>query len=168
MHMSMNKFIKPLSFLPAILVLMVIFSFSEQNGEQSGDLSYKVTCELVEKGTKIIHKEPTRNQFEHYVSTLHLPVRKLAHMTEYAVLALCFLFPYRLYGLKRAGLAVSTLFSCILAASLDEFHQGFVAGRGPSVIDVMIDTSGALIGFLAGLLLLHIINSIIKKRMDHC
>ena len=33
-----------------------------------------------------------------------------------------------------------------LYAVSDEFHQGFVAGRGPSVVDVMIDSAGVIAG----------------------
>jgi VanZ family protein len=40
------------------------------------------------------------------------------------------------------------LFVAIYAAT-DEFHQRFVRSRGPSVHDVLIDISGAVIGLLA-------------------
>jgi VanZ family protein len=33
----------------------------------------------------------------------------------------------------------------VLYAMTDEFHQGFVAGRHPSLVDVGIDATGALI-----------------------
>ena len=38
--------------------------------------------------------------------------------------------------------------ACVLLAAGDEYHQSFVAGRGPSVKDVGIDSFGALIGIL--------------------
>ena len=38
-------------------------------------------------------------------------------------------------------------------ACLDEYHQSFVAGRGPSSRDVMIDS----IGILAGVILVRIV-----------
>ena len=41
----MKKFfillLKPFSFLPALLVMYLIFSFSSQTGTESGNLSYK-------------------------------------------------------------------------------------------------------------------------------
>ena len=42
-----------------------------------------------------------------------------------------------------------------LYAASDEFHQGFVAGRGPSIVDVTIDSAGVIAGvlFLAWILL---------------
>lgn len=36
--------------------------------------------------------------------------------------------------------------AAFLYAMTDEFHQGFVAGRTPKVMDVMIDTAGAFAG----------------------
>jgi len=37
----------------------------------------------------------------------------------------------------------------VLYASTDEFHQGFVAGRHESALDVGIDAAGALIAVVA-------------------
>ena len=37
----------------------------------------------------------------------------------------------------------------VLYAVTDEFHQGFVAGRHPSAVDVGIDAAGALIAIVA-------------------
>ena len=41
----------------------------------------------------------------------------------------------------------SFLFS-VLYASSDEFHQTFVPGRDGNIVDVLIDSSGALVGIL--------------------
>ena len=40
--------LKPLSFLPAILMMYLIYSFSAQTGEVSGALSYEVSYQIVE------------------------------------------------------------------------------------------------------------------------
>ena len=44
--------------------------------------------------------------------------------------------------------AISLAFTVAYAAS-DEFHQSFTAGRHPSLVDVGIDSVGALIALLA-------------------
>ena len=49
--------LKPLSFLPALLVMYMIFSFSSQDGTESGQLSYKVSQKLVEVGAVILDKD---------------------------------------------------------------------------------------------------------------
>ncbi len=39
-----------------------------------------------------------------------------------------------------------SLMICILYAISDEVHQSFVPGRGPGVMDVLIDSAGAMVG----------------------
>lgn len=74
----------------------------------------------------------------------HTVIRKLAHVGEYAVLALL-LYP-SLSGRKHAARWV--LLACLAYAFTDELHQAFVPGRGPSLIDCAIDVAGAALGAL--------------------
>ena len=78
--------LKPLSFLPALLVMYMIFSFSSQDGTESGQLSYKVSQKLVEVGAVILDKDLSQAEIDMYAQQYHGAVRKLAHMTEYCVL----------------------------------------------------------------------------------
>lgn len=73
------------------------------------------------------------------------PLRKIAHMLEYGVLALL---------VRRAGKsrAQAFVFSVLYAAS-DEWHQSFVPGRAGAAGDVLIDGAGALTALLAGAIL---------------
>ena len=75
------------------------------------------------------------------LGTWDLVLRKGAHMTEYAVLALLLL---RAIGREAPALGLGVLY-----AASDELHQAFVRGRHASPIDVAIDTAGLLIGLLA-------------------
>jgi len=74
----------------------------------------------------------------------HLLIRKAAHFTEYALLALraarAFLTSSR-PQLKRRW-AVVALALVVVCALLDEYHQSFVPTRGSSIYDSMIDTAG--------------------------
>ena len=90
-------------------------------------------------------------------STVGLIIRKLAHFSEYALLGFSLMLhiaqlqmriTVRLPWLWAWG--IGTLY-----AASDEFHQGFVAGRGPSVVDVMIDSAGVIAGVLLICALLH-------------
>ena len=40
--------LKPFSFLPALAIMYLIFTFSSQTGEVSGALSYKVSYKVVQ------------------------------------------------------------------------------------------------------------------------
>ena len=46
--------LKPLSFLPALLMMYIIFSFSAQPGEVSGNLSYQISYEIVETKSELL------------------------------------------------------------------------------------------------------------------
>lgn len=80
--------------------------------------------------------------------TLTFLIRKLAHMSEYAILAL---FTY--YALikiafnKRIIFQITFLISFLYACS-DEFHQLFISGRSGQFTDIIIDSTGCLIMLL--------------------
>ena len=124
--------LKPFSFIPAILMMSLIFSFSSQNGTESSQLSEKVA-----RGIFIIQELADEYQY---------PVRKLAHMTEYCLLAICVSLPLYVYGLRGFALTFLAGILCVAFAASDEFHQTMVANRGPSVKDVGIDSIGVLFG----------------------
>ena len=66
-------------------------------------------------------------------------------MTEYCVLAIAISFPLYVYKVRGIWLVLLAGMVCVGFAGLDEYHQSFVGGRGPSVKDVGIDSIGALI-----------------------
>ncbi len=83
-----------------------------------------------------------------------LIVRKLGHFSEYMALgffSFCYLSSFLMKNNKKRDLKktviLSLLFSIIYASS-DEFHQSFVVGRDGNIIDVLIDSSGSLVGVL--------------------
>jgi VanZ family protein len=85
--------------------------------------------------------------------SIHFIVRKCAHVSEYAVLALLLLrAAICMTNLKRpmSILYPSVWVACLFVAATDEFHQTFVASRGASVRDIMIDSGGAILGLLIG------------------
>ena len=76
-------------------------------------------------------------------------IRKLGHLTEYAILAA--LLWRALRGGTRWQMKMSILFlaawgACAIFAASDEFHQSFVPSRTASPHDVIIDICGALVG----------------------
>ena len=81
---------------------------------------------------------------------LHFLLRKLAHLTEYAMFALL------LYGSFSGGKEFAwrprTALRCIALAATysltDELHQAYVPGRGASLADCGIDTAGAVLAML--------------------
>ena len=77
-------------------------------------------------------------------------LRKAAHVSEYAVLAVLLYRGFVHTALKgrRALSAGLVLLFCAAYAASDEFHQSFVPSRTASLRDVMIDLCGATLAVL--------------------
>jgi VanZ family protein len=82
------------------------------------------------------------------LNALQLGIRKLGHVTEYAILAVLLWRAFR-GGAWRTPMSILfgiVLIGCGIFAASDEFHQSFIPSRTSSFHDVMIDVCGAIIG----------------------
>lgn len=120
-----------LSWGLAAACMAVIFSLSHQPGTDSQLLSDGLLAKIME------------------IIGLKIPsvvLRKLAHATEYALLAaLLFHALYRTCGRERPVLAWGL---AVLYAFTDELHQFWIPGRACRFFDVCIDAAGAFAGLL--------------------
>ena len=127
--------------LPAAVILwtFVICSFSGQTGEESSSLSMAVKL-FVEGVLERLGLQVEIGQFL---------IRKMAHFSEYAILGgLVCLTAKAFIPKERRGLFGSCFAYPVVVAAVDEgIVQRLSAGRHPSIVDVGIDTSGALVGF---------------------
>ena len=96
--------LKPLSFLPALLMMYIIFSFSAQPGEVSGNLSYKISYEIIETKSELLSENLSSEEIAYKADGIHYYVRKAAHMTEYFLLAIAISFPLYVYGVRGSWL----------------------------------------------------------------
>lgn len=85
------------------------------------------------------------------IETIHFFVRKAAHLTEYAILAV--LLWRAVHHTTKLGRrlwveAAVVTGAAVLFAAADEFHQSFVPSRGASPRDVMIDTCGVIVAVI--------------------
>ena len=76
-------------------------------------------------------------------------LRKLAHFSEFACLGFLIARMARLKGERGFHLFALALLGGLLAACIDESIQLLTPARGPSLVDVWIDTSGVVIGIAA-------------------
>ena len=85
------------------------------------------------------------------IDTIHEAMRKLAHWTEYFILAVLLARALRTEFPRHRPFR--KLIFCIVLATLyaasDEWHQSFVPIRSASVVDVVIDGFGAICGALS-------------------
>lgn len=95
--------------------------------------------------------------------TGHGLLRKLGHFSEFACLGMLFCWRAGMAGETGRHLWMVPLLGCMMAACADETIQVFVPDRGPSVIDVWIDTCGAA----AGMGLLRTGHHFIRKKKQN-
>ncbi len=127
------------SWLAVGATMIVIFLFSHQNGDASGDTSSGIL------------------DFINRLIGVEIPsivLRKAAHMFEYFVLNILF-FIVLARTVKRISPKWSFVFTAIYAAS-DEIHQAFVPGRACQFTDWLIDCTGAILGLLLCLFILRL------------
>ncbi|MGL5435317.1 MAG: VanZ family protein [Lachnospiraceae bacterium] len=116
--------------------MIIIFLFSGQNSESSGELSSFVA--------QCLERIALLKELLQYVN-----IRKIAHFTIYFVLGIFTARAVRLHADGTKTQAGAALLICFIYACSDEFHQSFVPGRGPSFWDVLIDSMGALTGIIS-------------------
>lgn len=136
--------------------MLVIFVFSAQKSEESTKLSNGAGRYVVTTVNEVMDKGWDEEKVEEYALAIDHPVRKLAHATEYAILALLW---FGVLGSKPQAVVIAFLYACT-----DEFHQLFVPGRAGLFTDVLIDTSGALAAMIIAWLICFIGKSFNKHR----
>lgn len=140
-----NLIFKRVLFLIMLLIAFyVIFNFSAQNGEDSGSLSEKVTRFIVEIVSKIKTMDISRKVY--YIQKLHPIVRKLAHFSIYTVVGFSIMGFMCTFDIRNIFKVIISLGVGVTYAISDEVHQYFIPGRGPSIIDVGIDSLGVITG----------------------
>ncbi|MCR5097976.1 MAG: VanZ family protein [Lachnospiraceae bacterium] len=154
-----------------ILWMGVIFSQSAKVADDSAAQSGRLLIHIGEHFITGFENWPEEKKQE-FVEKYDHPVRKGAHMTEYAVL--CMLLVGTMYkaGKKdgqehenRRIFAIYWLISTVYAAT-DEFHQTFVPGRSGEVKDVCFDSAGALIGVFLAIIIINVIKSMFKDKSE--
>lgn len=147
--------------------MAVIFIFSMDTGDESDSKSSRVTrliLSIVIKG----FDDMSESEKEALIEKHSFIVRKLAHFSEYAALGFMVFGSFYTSNLtinkKRGVMVILSWLLSTIYASTDELHQMFVAGRGPSVRDVMIDSLGALFGVLVFTLIVFFISKYQERK----
>lgn len=132
-----------INWLPVLLWIALIF------GASTDAMSANRTSRFIGPVLRWVHPGIS----DATIKQVQLVVRKGAHVTEYAILALL------LYRALRRSMKVDADTWCrtcaviawmlaTLYAASDEWHQTFVPSRGGSFHDVIIDGCGAALGLV--------------------
>lgn len=134
----------------ALIWTGVIFFLGQQTGAESGALSLKIV-RVIYKILPFIGK--TEEQ-------AHLFVRKAAHFSAFFLLAGLLQGACNVTFVRRKRSMWAVGLASLLLASANEFEQVFAQGRGPSVWDVLIDFSGAVLGIA----IVWLIDRLLRKK----
>lgn len=178
------RYKKPILWALVILQIMLIFSFSFQNAEQSTVLSEGLTeqvknrekfeeqvAQIKDENGEIRYKNDFAVEMIARRESLKLEtvIRKCAHAFLFFLLGLYIILLVREYGMSRKISVISgILFSGAIAFS-DETIQLFSEGRAGRFTDVCIDVGGAVVAaiiFIVGGLLYEKIKSE-RGKMDN-
>ena len=165
-----------------LAIMVLIFCFSAQSGGESGSLSDTIARMLATAFVGGFDNMPIEQQTQ-IIAQMSWPIRKTAHASEYACLAISLAITcWQLHAWrcdKKAAMSslgrrvtlvgVVAFIIAVLYACSDEVHQLFIDGRAGQVTDVFVDASGAAIGCLLMCLAIYaFLKRHIAKRESAC
>ena len=139
-----NKKIQITFAILVFIVLIIIFNFSNQNGEKSEGLSQNIARKIA--GILELDDDLTDEEAEVLIGKIDHIIRKLAHFciyTSLGIVLMLFLSTTNLTNKKR--ILIAMVFGLLYATS-DEIHQVFISDRIARISDVLIDTLGVMFG----------------------
>lgn len=138
-----------ISWILVVACMVAIFCLSAQTANESAELSGSFILALLDWLGLEFEQET---------------IRTVAHCLEFMGLSLLlFNAIYATWENDRTYFHAFTL--TVLYAFTDEIHQIFVPGRAFQVSDLLVDSTGALIGVTASFILLKIILYIKERRI---
>lgn len=129
------------SIFLVLVIMLVIFNFSNQKGSESASLSNEVIMITVEIFTDV---KRDSLEMQYYIDKYGFFVRKAAHFTIYFILGLVVMNALYICGVNRY-ITLYVFIICFLYAISDEVHQLFISNRSGQVSDVLLDTSGSIL-----------------------
>ena len=136
-------FVKIIKFLLIIVLMGIIFSFSNDTGSASTKKSDSVIVTITEK---FLGRELTSSEKEKYIDKFVVLVRKSGHLFIYLLLGLSIISFLKEFMIIDTKSVIITCIIVFIYACSDEVHQLYVSGRSGEALDVIIDTIGGFIG----------------------
>ena len=137
---------KWISCLLVLVWMGFIFFMSAQQGEDSGEISGGVSHLFMQVWNAIFHLDWSEAKILEMAELWDYPIRKLAHMTEFGILAMLLYwtlgYTKRFADKKRY---IAAFLGAVVYAATDEFHQLFVPDRSGNLFDVFVDATGAIL-----------------------
>ncbi len=146
-----------------VAMLVIIFIFSNQPGDMSGEMSSRFLEWILVTRLGVL--------VEGFGRLTGFDIRKDAHMFLYLLLGICAAMMFRsivvyrhsvlgkIHDWRKRMYPLYAFIFCVAAAAFDECHQLFIPGRAGLFRDVCIDG----IGFTAAIIIVFLCDCIILK-----
>ena len=137
-------FIKKLIYIVLIIVVLIsIYYLSSMNNKETNSLSKGIIMKGIDIVENITHKEYDKKVI---VNKLNYPIRKCAHFLLFLLLGLCIYLLLNSFNISNRF--IISIILCFVFACLDETHQMFSLGRSSSILDILIDSIGSIVGIV--------------------
>lgn len=138
--MAKRKIGIAISIILTVATLIMIWRFSAQDSSETTALSGRLAWKVWRGLERVVEKWGG----ELSLLKVEAVLRKLAHFGVFLLLGigLTGIFVWQ----KRVPVWVIVILIGMACAMMDEFHQSFVPGRNPAIVDVVIDTVGVGVG----------------------
>ena len=166
-----KKNLKDIVLFVIFLILVVfwmgvIFKFSSANGEKSTGTSRS----SLEKIITLFNKNIDKERLDEIVIKYDVVLRKFTHFSGYLVGGVLLYYMYfylnKLVTYKLKYIKMYSVVTGSIYAMTDELHQHFVSGRSGEIKDVVLDTSGVIMGVVIVCAVIMVIKSLkIKQKI---
>lgn len=156
---KLGSSIELISWIPAIITIIIIWALSLQTGTVSTDTSAKVTSDIAVRSFFGISLTWFTKDAE-TLEILHSIVRSLAHVCEYGFLAICVAIACSVNKVRGRFRFIYMILICGIVSVLDEMLQVFVPDRYGDLKDIVCDMSGVL----ASVLFIMLISKLVKRK----
>lgn len=135
------KNIKRIIYLILVIIWMiVVFSFSNQNGTKSQGSSDIITNKIVEISDDYFALDIKSSE-----DTISFVVRKLAHFSIYFLGGILIYNFINTFSINKKYIIIFSIVLGVAYACTDELHQLFIDGRSAQMMDVFIDSCGVVL-----------------------
>ena len=165
-HLTRKIIVSIISGILLLTLYSLIFSFSDQDAEQSGSLSRMISEKCVEIFNDLSGSGWTEKVIAEWAEYFEHPIRKLAHFAEYACMGILVYTMLRQWMKRNRRLYLIAVLWVFVSAAGDEIHQLFVPGRWGSFADVCLDTTGGICAILCGVIIERYYQKFRRKHRD--
>lgn len=139
-------------YLLLIFLLAAIYWFSAQQGKVSHGMSKSVSEKVAAFVNEEMELKLTDKQYSTFVRKLDHPIRKLAHISEFAAVGLVLYIIVSRYTSRLWRKLLICIFFLAVFGAADEIHQLYIVARECKWQDVVIDAAGGCFGIGIGMI----------------